>query len=318
MRPAWLRWARALPAAVPLLVATACGPAALTGSGAPAATAPGPAVTAAPTPDVAATVQAALLAASRALQPTSTPGAAASATPTVALLTDDTWRLAAAEGARYQGVAAVLTGQVARALDLDPAGAGFELYLDPGHKAGLAIVAPPPATQVEVGAYVRVKGAMAGVYEGRDAGGATVHGPLLRATQVEVLTREAAVAPALKTAAVQQRLEQHGLSITLQRVEWAQRETRCYVSVANGSTEAAAVAARGAKLVQGSRQFESLAMDDPVHPPLPDELVPGVTAETVLVFGPADPAQPLRLFWDGMHLLDTNPKFQPYQWTVNP
>jgi hypothetical protein len=69
--------------------------------------------------------------------------------------------------------------------------------------------------------------------------------------------------------------------------------------------------------VQGSRQLEPKYSFDTNYPDLPSDLLPGVEAETVVLFDAVSPSEPLRAVWDGAHLSNFRLTFQPYQWSLS-
>ena len=163
---------------------------------------------------------------------------------------------------------------------------------------------------------MRVEGRVFDMFDGRNAFGAPLRVPRVQATKVDVVSREDVVAPAIQRYEVNRPIGQHGLVIELKRVEVAERETRVYIRVRNESTEKASVYSHGAKLVQGSRQLEAKIVFDAGYPSLPSDLLPGVEAETVIMFDAVNPNEPLRFVWDGPRLGSFQLKFSPYQWSV--
>jgi hypothetical protein len=152
--------------------------------------------------------------------------------------------------------------------------------------------------------------------EGTNAFGATLRVPRVVATKVEPVSREDVLAPALKKYEVNRPVGQHGLVITLNRIELAERETRVYVKAVNQSPEKASVTTYGAKIVQGSRQLERKSVFDSNYPDMPGDLLAGVEAEAVIMFDALNPSEPLRFVWDGPRLSNFCLTFRPYEWTV--
>jgi hypothetical protein len=97
----------------------------------------------------------------------------------------------------------------------------------------------------------------------------------------------------------------------------ADSETRVYVTATNKSPSKAYLSTYGAKLVQGTRQYEPDYFNDAGLAELPDDILPGIEAEGVIVFDPTDPGTPLRLVWEGPHLDNYRLDFVPYVWDVS-
>jgi hypothetical protein len=76
------------------------------------------------------------------------------------------------------------------------------------------------------------------------------------ADNVEVVDAIAAAPPAMAVTTLNDTQTQHGVSITVTKIEFADTETRVFVTVKNGSKRKASVYSFDAKAVQGSQQFD--------------------------------------------------------------
>lgn len=274
-----------------------------------------PTPSAGPTPNVDATVGAAVHATVQAMGIGSIATPPPTATAPVSELTDANWGLAINDVYRYGGVHAALTGRVAQTFAYSPTQSGFLMYTDPEAQQGLAVIAPSPTT-VKKDDYVRVDGKVQGNYQGTLATGQGFSGSRVAAATVQVITREAAVAPAIKVDKVSQPLTQNGVVVTLDRVELAKQETRVYLSVNNGAAQSIVLNPGAIRLVQSEQQYEPKVLQNSGYPQLPGMLVPGAKADTVFVFKAIDPALPLRVFWDGVRFNQGTVQFAPFQWNV--
>lgn len=274
-----------------------------------------PTTTPAATPNVDATVGAAVHATVQAMGIGSIPTPPPTATPAVSQLTDANWGLAINDVYRYGGVPAVLTGRVTQTFDYLPGQSGFLMYTDSETQQGLAVIAPSP-TQVKKDDYVRIEGKVQGNYQGTLPSGQGFSGSRVAATTVKVITREAAVAPAIKTDSVNKPLTQNGVVVTLDRVELAKQETRVYVNVTNGAAQSIVLNPGSIRLVQNEQQYEPKVLQNSGYPQLPSMLVPGAKADAVFVFSPINAAQPLRVFWDGVSFNQGEVRFTPFQWSA--
>jgi len=192
------------------------------------------------------------------------------------------------------------------------------MYTDPVGSNGNTIVATNPSISLKNGDYVRVTGKLLKAYDGTNAFGGKVSAPVVLATDVAVVTREAVVAPAIQTYKPNKAIDQHGLVLTLTQVQLAKQETRIYITAKNGSTQNATVYASSIKIVQGSRQLEEKSVYDSGYPTIPSTLLAGVEASAVVIFDALDVSQPLRIVLDGANLSDYSLTFVPYTWTVGP
>jgi hypothetical protein len=87
-------------------------------------------------------------------------------------------------------------------------------------------------------------------FTGKNAFGGDVSAVAVIADTAEVVDALAAAPPATATAKVSKTQTQHGLSITIEKVEFADAETRVFVSVRNASSHNASFYDFNAKAVQ--------------------------------------------------------------------
>jgi hypothetical protein len=124
-----------------------------------------------------------------------------------------------------------------------------------------------------------------------------------------------ATAPeALRTAEVDLTQKQHGLAVTVSKVEFAAEETRVYVTVENGSGDEASFYSFNAKAVQGSTQYEPDSWGSD-YPEVQSDILPGVSTSGVIVFEAMDPSAPTKIYLEGRagsYSLD----FEPYVFTI--
>jgi len=190
------------------------------------------------------------------------------------------------------------------------------MYTNAKANDGNTVVVAAPSVKVKKDEYVRVEGTVVDMFEGTNAFGGKVTAPRVRGTTVQTITREEVIAPALKSHAALPTVAQHGLAITITKVELAESETRVYLKVVNRSTESASAYSHSIKLVQGSRQFEAKFSFDTNYPQLASDLLPGIEADAIVLYDAVNAAEPFRIVWDGPRTNNFRLQFQPYEWTV--
>ena len=266
--------------------------------------------------DVQATVAAAVQATTQAAVPRATVVPTAPPASALPRFTNENWGLALADANRYKQASVDLVGKIFLEPQTEGDVTGFQMYTNAKANEGNTLVAARGGPKLKSGDYVRVQGNLVDMYEGTNAFGARLAVPRVAAASVEVIPREQVVAPTLKAYTEIPSATQHGLTIAPQRIELAAEETRVFVKVTNASTERATVYRHQLKLVQGSRQLEPKYSFEANYPDLPSDMLPGVEAETAVLFDAVALDQPLRLVWDGAHLSNFRLTFQPYQWTA--
>ena len=255
-----------------------------------------------------------------------TPEAQATATPTEApptptpkpaiSFTNENWGLALGDPVKYKGSQVVLTGKVFTQPEMSQDLMCFQMYTNPENSEGnTAACASANLVTVTSDDYVRVEGTLFDKFEGANAFGAALTIPLVVATKIDRITRSDVVAPALVVAKANSPQTQHGLTITLDKVEIAKTETRVWVTITNGAVDKASTYDFGALLVQGSHQIEAKYAFDSGLPELPDTILPGVKASGVMLFEAIDSAAGhARLVWDTPRTEDYSLDFADWVW----
>ena len=115
---------------------------------------------------------------------------------------------------------------------------------NPTGRAGHCVVAVGVVTVEQERSLVKDE------FTGKNAFGGDVSAVAVIADTAEVVDALAAAPPATATAKVSKTQTQHGLSITIEKVEFADAETRVFVSVRNASSHNASFYDFNAKAVQ--------------------------------------------------------------------
>lgn len=190
----------------------------------------------------------------------------------------------------YKGYNVEFTGQVFVEPEKDDDGTYLQIYANPEDAEWNTIVAiNDPGLEVKTNDYVVVKGKVKDEFEGENLMGGSMVLPAIEAGSVEVVDYVTAVAPTLKEVKVDQTQDQHGLKLTVQKVEMAENQTRVYVKAENGTTESASVYPFNIKLLVGDQQLEEDSVYDTGLPELQSELLPGVKSEGVIIYKAVDP-----------------------------
>lgn len=132
--------------------------------------------------------------------------------------------------------------------------------------------------------YVYVDGVIVGSYSGENAFGGKVTAVKVLADHIEKVNYIDAVAPTIKEFSDIEPQEQHGCSVTIDKIEIAKTETRVYVTVSNTSENAVSIFDYDAKLIQDGKQYETTANYDADYETLPSNIMGGVTASGIITF----------------------------------
>jgi len=211
--------------------------------------------------------------------------------------TRSNWDILNGDPEGYKGASVDIVGQVFLPPERDKDGVYFQMYADPKNAEWNTVVGyGDPAFRVKEDDFVRIQGTVAGKLEGENAFGANLTVPVVRADSIKMVDATAAASPAIKTLP-RQRQSQAGITVTVQKVEFAEDETRVFVAVKNGSSAKFSMYESEAKAVQRGRQYESTYSGD--YPELSSDLLPGAYTSGVVVFPKIRPNAGLDLHLEG-------------------
>lgn len=197
----------------------------------------------------------------------------------------------------YQGRSVDLYGKIFNILDSND-GMVFQMYTDEALDHSVMIY-DAANTSVKEEEYVLVKGVVTDTYEGHNLLGGTVTCPLISAYSITESNYIDAFSPTIKTITPSDaEWTKDGLTVRVDKVEFAEKETRLYVTVQNEGSEAANLYFYGASIVQGKSQYERTSNYDADYDEVKDELQPGVTDSGILVF-PALKNKDFKLIFSG-------------------
>ena len=158
---------------------------------------------------------------------------------------------------------------------------GWQDYLNNKNNA---IVSITGKSDVKENDYVKVKGRIVGEFVGENLVGGKVTAMQVKADTIEKMSYKDIFAPTLKEVIVNQTKKQKGYSITIERVEFAKKETRIYVKMANNGKSEFNMYSFDAKIKQGKKQYETQDNYEADYEELPSELIQDTEASGVIVF----------------------------------
>lgn len=147
------------------------------------------------------------------------------------------------------------------------------------------------------GDFVLVDGKIEGVATGDNAFGGVVDTLQIAADSIEKGSYQDIIAPAVSTKEPGKEIENNGVTFTVSKVEYAEAETRIYLTVKNDSDAKVSVYSNIAKVVQDGKQFEPEYRYDADYPEI-DEVLPGVSADAIIAVKPVDPEKEAELILD--------------------
>ena len=220
-----------------------------------------------------------------------------------------------ADPSLFTGRPIVLTGIVFTTPETDADNIYFQMFSDIANYEGNTVVAfANPGFEVEEDCYVRVVGAVGEKFEGESVTGAALSIPTVVASSVEVISYMDAAAPTLKEVTCNLTQAQEGYTVTVDKVEFAQTETRVYVTVQNGGKDNFHLYSFNAKLIQDNSQYEESPNYDADYPEIESDLLPGVTSTGVIVFDALE-QKDFKLYLEG-YSDDYSLDFEPFTYDI--
>ncbi len=159
----------------------------------------------------------------------------------------------------------------------------LQVYIDPKNAEKNTIVICDK-TDLKSNDYVKVTGYIVGTFEGKNAFGGTVTAPQIIAEAIEKISFADAVAPTKHLIEVNQTKNSHGVSVTLEKVELADNQTRVYFKIKNDSKYKYSFYSFNTKIIQNSKQYEEEDDYDADYEELHGEIPSGVEEDGVIVF----------------------------------
>lgn len=210
-----------------------------------------------------------------------------------------------------------IVGRVFTEPEYDDDGVYLQVWGDVKNTSNSIIVYVPDRDfEVEQDDYIRIAGIVGSSVSGSNAFGGELTVPTIGARTYEVLSYIDAVSPALNTIELNETQTQHGYSITLQKIELAENETRIYVKVENQGTDNFNVYSFNAKVTQNGKQFEEQSNWDADYPEVQTDLLVGSFTEGIIPF-PALSNEPFTVILEGRSD-NWHEDFEPFTFTVEP
>ena len=229
------------------------------------------------------------------------------------------WDVLFTDPDEYKGAKVDLVGSVFMPPERDENGIYLQMWADPINQTWNTLVAIRDAEiSIKDGDYVHVKGSVFGGFEGENMLGGKVRAVRVEAESATIVDALAIAPPAIRVYEGGHDVQtQYGLQVSLHKVEFAESETRIFLTVANNSKEEASFYSFNVKAVQGNQQFEFDFSDFSgiSYPEVQSELLPGVESSGVVVLPAMDPISETRLFMDG-NTSNWNLTFKPYEFVV--
>ena len=185
---------------------------------------------------------------------------------------------------KYVKLVGKVSGEVEKAGDTTC----FQAYYDFENYNYTYLVYTAQGETFKDGDYIIVDGRIDGDFDGETVIGTELHCPMIKDATVTKADYLTVAVPTLKEIKPNVSQEQKGFKITLDKVEYAEKETRMYFSATNSTAQNISFGRYDMKLLMEGKQIEVDDSSDTIYnanlTELPYEVSPGATAEGVVVF----------------------------------
>lgn len=203
---------------------------------------------------------------------------------------------ALSDGDSYKGKYINIAGKVF-SIDKDGDAVAMQVWYDVENAEQQFIVYADKeiASGVKEDSFVKVDGKITGTFTGENYFGGEITALMIDAESLKVGGYDDIYAPAENTKEVGETKEQHGVSVTLNKIEYAKDEARVYLSVKNESGYQASIYTYDAKAIQDGKQFEHEDNYEAGYDGDIGDVVDGASKEGILRFKGLDPEKPVKI-----------------------
>ena len=140
-------------------------------------------------------------------------------------------------------------------------------------------------TDVKTDDFIKVTGYILGTSEYSNALGGNISAPMIMSTKLEKSTYLEVARPTLKEIKYTDKvIDQNGYKVEITKVEFAEKETRVYVTAVNNAKDDFSIYTYSTVATQNGRQFEQESNYNANYEELKSELKPGITSNGILTF----------------------------------
>lgn len=204
----------------------------------------------------------------------------------------------------YKGKYIKLSGKIFNGPDSEDGYVAYQAWHDiDGNNNDFVFGMEDSGEQFQPDDYVIVDGKISGTFEGENAFGGTVTSPIINAISVEKQSYIEAVVPTIKELTPESAVfEQHGVSLKVDKIEFAEDETRIYLTETNSSTDKFSMWVYSMKIVQNGQQIEqgfSSSSYEGDYPELASEILPNASSSGIVVFPALDSSASFQIYAEG-------------------
>ncbi|HIW21624.1 MAG TPA: hypothetical protein H9887_06340 [Candidatus Dorea intestinavium] len=186
----------------------------------------------------------------------------------------------------FKGKYVKLIGKVFTTPEKSDKNIRLQLYYDIPNYDKNFIVYYTGTESIAIDDYLLIDGLIKGEFKGKNFIGSNVSVPLIETNKIEVTDYITAVVPTTKEITLtDSTITQHDVSITYEKIQFSDLETRIYLSATNNSNDTFNLHTYSAKIIQNGQQIEaSFANYDADYPEVATSLLAGASSSGIIVF----------------------------------
>lgn len=183
----------------------------------------------------------------------------------------------------YRGYHVQIKGQVFQVIGDNGNTKGIQIWLDPETCEQNLMIYYSSDVEIKQDDYIVCTGYIDSLHKYSNSYGAKLYVPLVISADLQKATYIDVMAPTTATVTPENlKQEKHGYSISIDKVEFSERETRVYATATNNGS--ATLNIFNPIIVQNGKQYESKSNYEANYDEIPFELVTGVSSSGIIVF----------------------------------
>lgn len=199
----------------------------------------------------------------------------------------------------YEGKRIRISGQIFSSPEAYGDYVYFQMWKDVKNSSKNTVVrVKKDGSELKANSYVIVDGRVVGAFDGENAFGGRVDALQIEADSVELSDYITVVSPSIHDCEANVERDQFGYKITVQRIQFAEDETRIHLNIKNNGTSKFYFGGYSAKAIQGGKQYEVEHNYNADYEQVQSELLPGAETSGVITF-PTMECADLSLYFEG-------------------
>lgn len=188
----------------------------------------------------------------------------------------------------YVGKYMVIGGQIFGEPELYDGEMYFQMYGEPENIGKNTVVHYIGNKTFKSGDYVMIDGVIAGTYTYTNRLGAEMSALTIETNDISESNYIECCSPTIREVVLDQTIDQHGYTITVEKIEFAEAETRVYLTITNGGSDDLSIFTYSAKMVQNQKQYEYQYNYSAGYEEIQTDLIPETSTSGVLTFPAMD------------------------------